>query len=363
MNRRMEQEMERTIVLLYEYMPAPEREAEASKSTNSAARGRSSGRSGIRRTATVAFAVILVLCAAGFAYAVFTDGWFGTYFAERAGRDLTPSQYRFIEEKSVGIGQSVTAEGYTVTVDSAICDANNLFVVIKIEGPEDVKLDMDPAEGNCFFDHARYESRGSYERTGHTESFSRGWIHLDDGDSKENTVSLLMNDQRSLSADSNQVYTDGEIWNLQLADLSTRTGEYFSEKTVLAKGGWSFSFPLSEMSGEIELISSPVMCFAVETGTDNRYDIYVTSLTLSPFGATCRYEYAPGSRPEAIDMLDIYLIMDDGNTVPASWVSGGGAGAIGSNSGTMNYRFEAPLILEEAACLVLPDNVKIPIPE
>ncbi|MEA4962599.1 hypothetical protein, partial [Lutispora sp.] len=58
-----------------------------------------------------------------------------------------------------------------------------------------------------------------------------------------------------------------------------------------------------------------------------------------------------------------YLVMKDGSTVTARPRSGGGAGAVGSNGGTMSYIFDAPVMLDEVAYVVLPDDVQVPFPE
>lgn len=318
-----------------------------------------------RRGAAVVLAVALVLCMSGVAYAVVTN-LFSSYFANRSGEKLTPEQYQFIEEKSVGINQSVTVDGYTVTVHSAICDAQTLYLAISVEGPEGDKLDLASEEGSLFFGYVKSESTGTYTRTGHLSSWGRSSRLLDDGDGKENTVTMLIQEHYVVSANSNRVYTDGEIWRLQLADLTVRTGELYDKETTLAEGGWSFEFPLTEMNGEVELISLPVVCVAQaggEAGPKESVEMMVTSFALRPFSVTLRYSFIPGNRPEAVDILDVYLVMKDGSTVTAQPESGGGAGAIGSTGGTMSYTFDAPVMLDEVAYLVLPDDVHVPFPE
>lgn len=320
----------------------------------------------LRRSAAVLLAATLVLSMSVVAFAVVASDWFAAFFINRSGSALTSDQYQFIEEKSVGIGQSVTEDGYTVTVDSAICDAQNLYLVIHVEGPVGVKLDLDAEEGSLSFAYTKCESTGTYERTGYLISGNGSWYHLDDGDEKDNTATILMRRQRVLSAGSNQVYTDGEIWRFHFADLHTRTGDFSSVKTILAEGGWSFEFSLTTMSEDVELISSPVVCVAEaggENGSKEPAEIMVTSLVLRPFGLTCSYSFVSENRPEAVDILDIYLVMKDGSTVVANPKSGGGTGGIGSTEGTMSYIFDAPVMPDEVAYLVLPGNVQVSFPQ
>lgn len=324
------------------------------------------GWTAIRRSTAVVAAAVLLLSMVGFACAAILSGGFAEYFSIRTGGTLSLSQYQFIEEKSVGIGQSLTVDSYTVTIDSAICDAHDLYLIIHIEGPEGTRLDYPPDEGSCFFDYKKLTSTGTTERTGYTISYGHSWIYLDDGDGKENTVSLLLQEQWTVSPDSNRTFTDGMLWRLQLADLTVwRGAPIHEEEELLAEGGWSFEFPLSELSGEAELISSPVICTALAGGegsSKERIDLLITSFVLSPFSATCSYRFLPGLRPESVDILDVHLVMKDGSTVTAQPSAGGGAGGIGFNSGTMVYTFDAPVMLEDVAYLVLPEDVLIPSP-
>ena len=321
-----------------------------------------------RAVAAVLAVALLVVSSTGVAMATspeFRDAILAFLFANQSGEPLTPDQYRFIDENAVGIGQSVTADGYTVTVDSAICDAYTLYLVLKIEGPEDVKVDPVSEGENLIFGHASCKSTGTNPRTGYLVSKSRSWSTLDDGDGQENTVTLLMKESYVMSADSDGVYTDGELWRLQLADLTLITGELSDKKTILAEGGWSFEFPLTEASESVEFLSAPVICLAQGGGLNGPgegVEIMVESFVLSPFGAVCQYSLLPGSTPEAVDIPNVYLVMKDGSMVQAQPKSGGVADAGGTYKGHMSYTFDSPLILHDVTMLLLPGDVQIPSP-
>lgn len=331
-----------------------------------------------RAVAAVLVAALLLVSATGVAMAINPE--FRAYvlkfiFASQSGETLTPNQYQFIDENSVGIGESVTADGYTVTIDSAICDAYNLYIVIKVEGPEGVKLDLSSEGGNLFFGHSECKSTGTYARTGYIHCWGNSWRILDDGDGRQNTALIVMKEFYVMSADNDGIYTDGEMWRLQLADLTVQAGEmtmqegeYSYEQTILAEGGWSFEFPLTNLtktSEKVELISSPVVCLCQaggENGPKESKELIVDSFVLTPLGAICRYSYIPGNRPDAVDPLDIYLVMKDGSVIQARIKAGGGAGALGSNGGEMYYTFDAPIVLNDVAYLRLPEDIQIPFP-
>ncbi|MEA4931995.1 MAG: DUF4179 domain-containing protein, partial [Lawsonibacter sp.] len=90
-------------------------------------RSNSKHRAGGRRLAVILIAAVLLLGLTVSAMAYFGVGeWFKSFFAELSGGELSPRQQQYIDENAVGIGQSVTVDGYTVTVNSAICDEQTL---------------------------------------------------------------------------------------------------------------------------------------------------------------------------------------------------------------------------------------------
>ena len=319
----------------------------------------------ISRGSAILIAAIIVLSLSVVAFAAFTN-WFDTFFSTQSETELSQGQLQFIEDKSVGIGQRVTVNGYTVTVDSALCDTQNLYLVIRIEGPTGAVIDLDPSEGCLAFDSVNSESLGTYERTGHLMNCNTTWYHLVDGDGKENTATLLMRNQRVMSADSNQVYTDDEVWRFRFSNLFTRTGDYFENKTILAEGEWIFEFSLTEMSDNLEMISSPVACVALSGGEGKAkepIEVMVTSFVIHPLGATCEFSFIPGSEAESAEILDVYLIMKDGSTIMLHPKSGHVKRFPDPIGGNMSYVFDAPVMLNEIDYLVLPDNVMVPNPD
>ncbi len=320
----------------------------------------------MRRAVTVVLVAVLVFVTAGLAYAVYNSEWLAQFFTTQSDGQLTPNQYEYIEVTSVGIGQSVAVDGYTVTVDSAICDKNNLFVVINIQGPQGVNIEDESKE--LTFDNVKIANMGTDVETGYFISMQRSWLRMDDGDGQQNTATILMQQTRIMSADSNFSYADGELRSVQFSNL--RVTENGSNEEILAQGDWNFEFYLSEAGDEIEFISSPVICEATaggegslngELATKEYIDIMVTSFKLSPLGAVCTHTYGINERVESVDILEIKIVMKDGTTVIAVPKSGGGAGGIGSVTGTMVYTFDVPIILDEVEYLILPTNVQVPI--
>lgn len=81
-----------------------------------------------------------VLILAGCAYVALTEPeWFGQFFSRWQEQGLSQSQTAFVEENTKVIGQSVTKDGYTLTVESAIADSYNAYIKLRLSSEtEDV---------------------------------------------------------------------------------------------------------------------------------------------------------------------------------------------------------------------------------
>ncbi len=329
--------------------------------------GVSEGRSRIRtkRILTIAVAAALYIALGAAVCAAFNGSWLSTYFASRQKAALSPRQQEYLDSGSVEISQSQTVDGYTVTVESAICDRTELCLVLRIEGPEGMKIDLDQkkGEGSLWFHSIKYASLGTYERTGGFFSYSTHGYHLPDGDGLDNTARLVLMTQRYLSPDSNQVFTDGELWRLRLKGLYTMTGEITHSEiwTDLVDGEWEFVFPLTEQSEELEMITSPVASKALYGGEGKEKqsaEVIVTSFKLRPLGASCEFRHSP-DYPGVLELSEVYLMMKNGDTVPL-WVR---SGDTFSGKSIMYFEYDsAPILLDEIESLVLPDDVIVPCP-
>ena len=81
-------------------------------------------------------------------------------------------------------------------------------------------------------------------------------------------------------------------------------------------------------------------------------DIVITFFELRPFGITCEYR-SESVANGAADHFDVMVVMKDGNEIQAQADMGGiGQGSMGAQ-GYMNYNFDAPLLLENVAYVLL----------
>ena len=313
-----------------------------------------------KRLITAVLAAVLLLALGAAAYAAFTGGWLSVFFAERQGKDLSPRQQEYLDTESVEISQSKTVDGYTLTVETAVCDRTELCLVVRVEGPEGAKLDYEPGEGYTWFNSIKMKSLGD-ERKGYGISSNIAGRRMQDGDGKDNTIRLVLMAHMEFPA-GDSGFADGEIWRVSFADLYNYTGTVGGTRNILSEGEWSFDFPLTEQNEELEMIASPVACEALSGGEGkpkNTVGIEVTSFVLRPLGADCKFHLLPGETGISVEFYEAYLIMKNGDTLRLMTQSGGFSR---DGSGGLYLQPDAPIPLEEVESLVLPGDVVVPRP-
>ena len=309
-----------------------------------------------KRILTVALAAALYVAVGAAVYAACTSPWLADYFEARQKAPLSPRQKEYLASESLEICQSATVDGYTVTVESAICDRMELCMVIRVEGPEGVLLDRE--QGGFWFRSIKHKRLGDYEKTGYIRGYATHGSYLADGDGLDNTAMKVLMTQRELTPDSNEGFTDGELWRVTLSGLFLMTGPPESW-TDLAAGPWEFVLPLTKQSEELEMISSPVRCRARYGGEGKQkepVEITVTSFVLRPLGASCEFLIASGYR--GVELSEVYLVMKNGEKVPLTLMAGDPHGSM-----YYQYQYDAPILLDEVESLVLPDDVVVPYTE
>ncbi len=306
-----------------------------------------------KRILTVALAAALYIAVGAAVYAAGTGPWLTNYFASRQKAPLSPRQKEYVASESLEICQSRTVDGYTVTVESAICDRMELCMVIRVEGPEGVLLDRD--QGGFWFHSIKHKRLGDYAKTGYIRGYGTLGSYMADGDGLDNTAMKVLMTQRELTPDSNEGFTDGELWRVSLGGLFLMTGPA-ETWTELAEGPWEFVLPLTKQSEELEMISSPVRCQAQYGGEGKQkepVEVTVTSFVLRPLGASCEFQIPSGYR--GAELSEVSLVMKSGEKVPLTLMSG-------DSHGSMYYQYGAPILLDEVESLLLPGDVTVSRP-
>ena len=312
-------------------------------------------RTGGRKTLAIALAAALVLALGATAYGVYSD-WFVDFFTDRAGKELTESQQMTVEDMTTAVGRSQTVNGWTVTVDQAVADKENVYIKLDVTAPEGTVLDGD---GYSFRE---------VHLTGGAESGSNDVISVSasqkvepDEDGRDNTAAILWTCAVRTRAGSQASFLDGAPRTLTLTDLR-RYREESLDYADVAAGTWRFEVTLEpreeDAPGEIEFITEPVPCAAVSETWNSAGEIIrretpvtLTSFRLTSLGATCEYSY---DEQEALELPDVYVALEDGTLVDAMLSSG----VIGSCS----YELASPIDLGQVDYISV-QGVRISVPE
>jgi len=311
-----------------------------------------------RRLAAVLIAAALLLGLTMSALAYFGVGdWFKSFFAERSGGGLSSGQQQYIDEKTVGIGQSMTCNGWTITVESALSDGYSTFIKVNVEAPEGTVLD-----GKTYaFESDSLPRLATDEQKAAVLASGRGWELLKDEDGKNNTISLLRHSTVTMAPGSGFSYTDGAVRTLRLENFCVWTD---FEEVVVAEGVWSFEIVFDESdeteTGEIELISEPVLCPG-QRMMGNTVEVRMTSFRLNALGAVCEYEFIGDDTPEALSFEGVQAIMKDGSVMDIPPQSGGLNSE--TNIGTSTFRFDAPIARDEVDYFLFPNGIEISMPD
>lgn len=300
--------------------------------------------------------------------------WFQGFFAETSDAPLTQEQVTLIEEKTQSVDLSQTVDGYTISLKEAITDGGKTYIALAVTAPEGTDLTQAPLEGYAL-DSVYPELSGSIQSVDGTYtvmSYATYW--REDGDGKANTMDMV------LMLDSYDGAFDQDIqWQLSLDGLTayclnTALDQRLKEKYAgqenvmytdqesqalyvhapLVRGSWCFTFRLENGSQPQELLAAPITTRASigwdENGKDVLGDVTVTSIVLRELSATVTYdgEYADLSWGEGTR-----LVMQDGSEVTLH-VDGGYAGE-------QHFYTDAPMVLEKADHLLLPDGTNIPL--
>ena len=326
-------------------------------------------RKNIKRMAVLALAAALVLALGVTAYAAL-DGaeWFRKWFAASSGTELTEGQMEYIDQAAADVGQSVTAGGWTVTLDSAMTDGEHVFMNLTAR-PEDGETELHNTDLYGLLTSTDPDAPEDLFYGAAMSSF----------DQKDGAaIQLVEKTVHSKYLDRDIDFSYPLVLTLEYLENGPDGEETYVE------GPWVFEFTVTPgEGGEMELVTEPFTARArfvhtylngepfdwttLEPGTmidsddglETRFedvDVTVTSLRLNSMGAVCTYvyegEYAqyegPESGPDIGASLDIELA---GGSGKADIASAGGGWEEAQQVHVTRYEFGAPIDLDEVTAV------------
>ena len=292
-------------------------------------------------------AVIAALLLAGCGYVVLSEAqWLQSFFSRQKGQPLSQGQSAYIEQNTQVIGQSVTVNGYTVTVESAFAEERVACIRLRLEGPGLADIYSGDFRPRPLADGRGYESL--FFEKGHASAeespYGLGrWIFSPDG----NAISILIQLDQSANPDAPS-FEAGVPYVLHLTDLYVNG--FGQTERILTEGTWDFEIVFDHLNTDsAELISLPI------TITHENISLRVTSVKLRTMGIDVRF--APG----AYDYLgrdcfeDSWVVLKDGTRVsvfPQFYNPRGSAG----------LSLDCPIDLAEVDYVELRDGTQLPMP-
>ena len=239
-----------------------------------------------RRPFLVAAIITMMLLLMGCAYIVLSEAdWFKSFFSDRMGQNLSENQAIYIDANTQKLGQSVTVDGYTLTVESAIADSRNAYIKLVLQGPPWKALDADI----YWFEPRKEINGGGYEETftkidGPGEGYGAGtWQGIDDGNPNDNSFTIMYALSQTINAELPS-FEEGVTYRLHITDLE---GYYEDDnRSVLLRenGVWDFDIVFDSINdNSVELITTPI------STKYNEFAVEVTSFELQTMSAHATY--------------------------------------------------------------------------
>ncbi len=284
-----------------------------------------------KRIVTLALAAALLLALGVTAYAALDAGdWFASWFADQTQQELTEGQKAYITQAAAGVGQSVTADGWTVTLDSAMTDGKYCYMKLDIQAPEGTEGALNPFPGGTLV---------STDPDAPEDIFSGGGRGTPLDVKGEGSWQFVL--EKSIPTD-----MEGEVdWSYPLTLTLNELVRGDTEHTLLSRGPWQFQFTLTPPERqEAELAAEPFTATGIlrkeyyngepfdfsmlEPGqmvdsasglevVEEKVDVTVTSLKLTAMGAVITYEYE-GEKAPTLDPWQLEITLSDGSAVEIS---------------------------------------------
>ena len=303
--------------------------------------------------AIITLALLLVGCTV--VYVVtgsswYADRWYRDFFSSNAStenlEDLTGRQQQIWNRGLVRLDQSVTCNGYTVTLESGISDGYRMLIKYRIDGPEGTSLNGDGYQLRCTTDiQIPHFSDGDYSLGVYGEEL------LQDDNPDDGTVYGLFEWLFQPPEGSDFSITDGTQWNITVYEIweEKRSAER-NALITLCQGTWAFQVTFSEdllMTNSTELVENAVRCAAYRSFRNHRFPlkVRVTSFELRSLSATLRYNMPLTGSWEGITLGPISLVMQDGTRIEAHFRSTVYRG----NQEECLYVFDRPIAPEDVA--------------
>ncbi len=276
---------------------------------------------------------------------------FRSIFSYRQNGSLSDNQAAYIEEHAAAIGESVSNDGFTITIKGALTDGTTAHILVDVVAPPDVDIESEGLGFYMDFERLRFPDQG------HLSSVGSTYFQLEDNDGKSNTASILIQYNVYTFRDSDFTLADGRMRRLKLSKPWYVEDTYPYTFVTLAEGPWEFEFVFGVVSDkEVELLDAPIAGSYTQISGKEVYAT-INSLQVKGLSATLYYSIAPDVAQEGGDFGCLKFVMKDGSTINAYPKKAGKDAVNGNFSGYYcTYIYEAPVTYDDIETVYIGDT-------
>ena len=306
-------------------------------------------------TLVVIAALISILGITAYAaeYVTPLDYWFYKFFSNDVSESsidmLTENQQSILEHGLVEINQSVTNNGVTVTLESALSDGIRAYLKFRVEPSEGSKLSAD--------DYILDTRTNILLPNGEDGNFSVSYRSCKMLYQDPNNSSIVILEQYLYLPPTGTEFNlaDGSVWNICVEQILAYYGNQENKRREVIEGPWSFNVRFSDeaiVTDTTQLLDRPVRCIAKRSLGEKTFDIKakVTSIELRTLSATVIVEKPLTGFWEGVELDPIYLVLNDGTYVKAEYKMT----SFRSDHMECMYIFDRPISIDDVAYIDLP---------
>lgn len=254
--------------------------------------------------------------------------WYYEFFSDKDDKvAITDNQTVLLNKGIVSVNQSVSCNGYTIILESAISDGYRSFFKFQVTASTGDALDGD---------HYVFDSSSRItDKNGEDLNLvfnAAGFETLEDNNVSDNEITILYESTTVPTEESAGKMKQGTVWTITISKISEFLivddgTEKHSELRKEIPGEWVFSITFDEsalLSDEYECLSNPIRCPAERYMREHSFPVTVqfTSFTVRAFGGILRYDKPLTGFWEGIEYEPIYVHLKDGTAVEAHFRTG-----------------------------------------
>lgn len=256
------------------------------------------------------------------------SNWYYEFFSDKNEQTaITDNQALLLNKGLVSAEQSVSCNGYTIALDSAISDGYRSFFKFRVTAPTGVVLD-----GDCYAFNSSSQITGKNGENLNLIFNAAGSTTLEDNNVNDNEITILFELTTSPTEESADIMKHGTVWTISISRISEFliVDDGTEKKRELRKeisGDWVFSITFDEstlLSDGYECLSTPIRCPAERYMREHSFPVNVqfTSFQIRAFGGTLCYDKPLTGFWEGIEFEPIYVHLKDGTVVEAHFRTG-----------------------------------------